>query len=78
MQKICRNCCKIFCPQRNEVTTCNNQITFVTRMLQEIDEKVKTENLIQTSILANPENKHERKLKIHKKGVNKMVVDDME
>lgn len=78
MQKVCRNCCKIFCPQRNEVTTCNKQITFVTRMLQEIDEKVKTENLIQTSILANPENKHERKLKIHKKGVNKMVVDDME
>ena len=64
MQKVCRNCCKIFCPQRNEVTTCNKQITFVTRMLQEIDEKVKTENLIQTSILANPENKHERKLKI--------------
>ena len=78
MQKVCRNCCKIFCPQRNEVTTCNRQVTFVTRMLQEIDEKVKTEKLIQTSILANPENKHERKLKIHKKGVNKMIVDDME
>lgn len=41
MQKVCRNCCKIFCSQRKEVTTCNKQITFVTRMLQEMDEKVK-------------------------------------
>jgi hypothetical protein len=39
MEKVCRNCCKIFCLQRNKVTECNKQITFVTQMLQEIDKK---------------------------------------
>lgn len=39
MQKVCRNCCKIFCPKRDEVTECNEQITFVTQLLREIDEK---------------------------------------
>lgn len=39
MEKVCRNCCKIFCPQRDEVKECNNQVTFVTQMLKEIDKK---------------------------------------
>lgn len=49
MQEVCRKCCKIFCPQRDTVTECNKQVTFVTQILQEIDKKAgirdeKTEN----------------------------------
>jgi hypothetical protein len=44
MKKVCRNCCKIFCLQRNKVTECNKQITFVTQMLQEIDKKAGIRN----------------------------------
>lgn len=39
MQEVCKKCCKIFCENRDKVTECNKQITFVTQMLQEIDKK---------------------------------------
>lgn len=39
MEKLCRNCCKIFCSERNNVTECNKQITFVTQLLRQIDRK---------------------------------------
>lgn len=39
MEKVCRNCCKMFCPQRNKKSECNKQVTFVTQLLQEIDKK---------------------------------------
>ena len=39
MEKMCRNCCKIFCSERNKVTECNKQITFVTQLLRKIDRK---------------------------------------
>lgn len=34
MQKVCRNCCKIFCKERDKVTECNKQITFVKQMIE--------------------------------------------
>lgn len=39
MTKVCRNCCKIFCPQRDKLEKCNKQVTFVTQLLKEIDKK---------------------------------------
>lgn len=44
MENVCRICCKIFCPQRDKVTECNKQVTFVTQMLQEIDKKAGIKN----------------------------------
>lgn len=45
MQKVCRNCCRIFCPQRNTVSECNKQITFVTQMIQEMNDNFYTSRL---------------------------------
>ena len=39
MEKVCRNCCKIFCSEKDKVTECNKQITFVTQLLRKIDRK---------------------------------------
>ena len=44
MQKVCRNCCKIFCKQRDTVTECNKQITFVRQMIENIDKEAKSKN----------------------------------
>lgn len=44
MENVCRICCKIFCPQRDKVTECNKQVTFVTQMLREIDKKAGIKN----------------------------------
>ena len=44
MGKICRNCCKIFCFERDKVTNCNKKITFVTQMLRKIDRKAGVKN----------------------------------
>lgn len=44
MTDLCRNCCKIFCKNRDSLQECNNKVTFLQAGILDQPKRIEKEN----------------------------------